>query len=66
MCNSEADSVDRSATELSLVELAGIISDSEAEEMRDALRELRVRSRDRIDLMTESTAVSRHILTSSR
>ena len=48
-----SDTVERIAGERSLLDLAGIISDDEAEEMREAIREQNDRSRDELDRRTD-------------
>ncbi|WP_440769092.1 antitoxin VapB family protein [Natronorubrum sp. DTA28] len=48
-----SDTVERIAGERSLLDLAGIISDGEAEEMREAIREQEDRSRDELDRLTD-------------
>lgn len=48
-----SDTVERIAGERSLLELAGLISDEEAEEMREAIREREQRSRERLDRYVE-------------
>ncbi|WP_207587021.1 antitoxin VapB family protein [Halomontanus rarus] len=48
-----SDTVERIAGERSLLDLAGILSDEEAEEMREAIREREERSRDRLDRLTD-------------
>lgn len=48
-----SDAVERIAGERSLLDLAGILSDEEAEEMREAIREGEERSRDRLDRLTD-------------
>ena len=48
-----SDTVERIAGERSLLELAGLISDEEAEEMRQAIREREKRSRERLDRYVE-------------
>lgn len=48
-----SDTVERIAGERSLLDLAGTLSDDEAEEMREAIREQDDRSRDRLDRLTD-------------
>jgi predicted CopG family antitoxin len=48
-----SDTVERIAGERSLLDLAGILSDEEAEDMRDAIQEQEERSRERLDRLTE-------------
>ncbi|MCH7659880.1 MAG: antitoxin VapB family protein [Euryarchaeota archaeon] len=48
-----SDTIERIASERSLLDLAGILSDEEAAEMREAIRESEERSRDRLDKLTE-------------
>lgn len=48
-----SDTVERIAGERSLLELAGLVSDEEAEEMREAIREREERSRERLDRHVE-------------
>ncbi|ELY62145.1 antitoxin VapB family protein [Natronolimnohabitans innermongolicus] len=48
-----SDTVERIAGERSLLDLAGIISDEEAEVMREAIRERNERSRDELDRLTD-------------
>ncbi|SEH11016.1 Uncharacterized ACR, COG1753 [Natronorubrum sediminis] len=48
-----SDTVDRIAGERSLLDLAGIISEDEANEMRDAIQEQEDRSRENLDRLTE-------------
>ena len=48
-----SDTVERLAGERSLLDLAGILSDEEADEMREAIREGEERSRERLDRLTE-------------
>lgn len=48
-----SDTVERIAGERSLLELAGLVSDEEAEEMREAIREREERSRERLDRYVE-------------
>ena len=48
-----SDTIERLADERSLLDLAGILSDEEAEEMREAIREGDERSRERLDRLTE-------------
>lgn len=48
-----SDAVERIAGERSLLDLAGILSDEEATEMREAIRESEERSRERLDELTE-------------
>ena len=48
-----SDTVERIAGERSLLDLAGIISDDEAEKMRDAIREQEDRSRDELDRLAD-------------
>jgi predicted CopG family antitoxin len=48
-----SDTIERLAGERSLLDLAGILSDEEAEEMREAIREGDERSRERLDRLTE-------------
>ena len=48
-----SDTVERIAGERSLLELAGILSDDEAEAMREAISERDRRSRERLDDLTE-------------
>ncbi|SDK20864.1 antitoxin VapB family protein [Natronorubrum texcoconense] len=48
-----SDTVERIAGERSLLDLAGIISDDEAEEMREAIREQEDRSRDELDRLAD-------------
>ncbi|MFC4544698.1 antitoxin VapB family protein [Halosolutus amylolyticus] len=44
-----SDTVERIAGERSLLDLAGLLSDAEAEELREAIRERNDRSRDELD-----------------
>lgn len=48
-----SDTVERIAGERSLLDLAGILSDEEAEDVREAIREQEERSRERLDERTE-------------
>lgn len=48
-----SDAVERIAGERSLLELAGILSDEEAETMREAIQERDEQSRDRLDRLTD-------------
>ncbi|NKE35007.1 hypothetical protein GWG54_04080 [Natronococcus sp. JC468] len=48
-----SDTVERIAGERSLLDLAGILSDEEAEEMREAIDERETQSRARLDRFTE-------------
>lgn len=48
-----SDTVQRIAGERSLLDLAGILSDEEAEEIREAIREQDDRSRDELDRLTD-------------
>lgn len=48
-----SDTVERIADERSLLDLAGILSEEEAEEMREAIRESEDRSRERLDRLTD-------------
>lgn len=48
-----SDTVERIAGERSLFDLAGILSEKEAEEMREAIRESEERSRERLDRLTD-------------
>ncbi len=48
-----SDTVERIAGERSLLDLAGILSEEEAEEMREAIRESEDRSRERLDRLTD-------------
>lgn len=48
-----SDTVERIAGERSLLDLAGILSEEEAEEMRDAIRERDGRARERLDRLTD-------------
>lgn len=48
-----SDTVERIAGERSLLDLAGILSDAEAEEMREAIREQDDRSRDELDRLAD-------------
>ncbi|AGB38960.1 antitoxin VapB family protein [Natronococcus occultus] len=48
-----SDTVERIAGERSLLDLAGILSDEEAEEMRDAIDERETQSRERLDRLTD-------------
>lgn len=48
-----SDTVNRIAGEQSLLELAGILSDAEAEDMREAIRDQEDRSRERLDRLTD-------------
>lgn len=48
-----SDTVERIAGERSLLDLAGIPSEEEAEEMREAIRESEDRSRERLDRLTD-------------
>lgn len=48
-----SDTVNRIAGERSLVELAGMLSDAEAEDMREAIRDQEDRSRERLDQLTD-------------
>jgi predicted CopG family antitoxin len=47
-----SDTVERIAGERSLLDLAGILSDEEAEEMRKAIRQREEQSRERLDRLT--------------
>lgn len=47
-----SDTVERIAGERSLLGLAGILSEGEAEEMREAIRESEDRSRERLDRLS--------------
>lgn len=48
-----SDTVSRLAGERSLLDLAGILTDEEAEEMREAIEEQEDRTRERLDHFTE-------------
>lgn len=48
-----SDTVERLAGERSLLDLVGILSDEEAEAMRDAIEERDRRSRERLDELAE-------------
>ena len=48
-----SDTVERLAGERSLLELAGLLADEEADAMRDAIEEGDRRSRERLDELTE-------------
>lgn len=48
-----SDTVEWIAGERSLLDLAGILSEEEAEEMREAIRESEDRSRERLDRLTD-------------
>lgn len=48
-----SDTVERIAGERSLLDLAGILSDEEAQEMRDAIREQDDRSRGELDELAD-------------
>lgn len=48
-----SDTVERIAGERSLLELAGIISDEEADSMREAIDAQESRTRERLDELTE-------------
>lgn len=48
-----SDTVERIAAERSLLDLAGVLSDAEAEEMREAIRDQEDRSRDELDRLTD-------------
>lgn len=48
-----SDTVNRIAGERSLLELAGILSDAEAEDMREAIQDQEDRSRERLDRLTD-------------
>jgi len=48
-----SDTVERIAGDRSLLELAGILSDEEAETMREAIEERDEQSRDRLDRLTD-------------
>lgn len=48
-----SDTVERIAGERSLLELAGILSDEEAEAMREAIQQRDEQSRDRLDRLTD-------------
>lgn len=48
-----SDTVERIAGERSLLELAGILSDEEAETMREAIEAQESRTRDRLNELTE-------------
>lgn len=48
-----SDTVERLAGERSLLELVGVLSDEEAAEMREAIREQEERSRERLDRLAE-------------
>lgn len=48
-----SDTVERIAGERSLLDLADVLSEKEAEEMREAIREQDGRSRDRLDRLTD-------------
>lgn len=48
-----SDTVHRIAGERSLLDLAGILSDEEAEEIREAIRKREDRTRERLDRLTE-------------
>jgi len=48
-----SDTVERIAGDRSLLELAGILSDAEAETMREAIEERDEQSRDRLDRLTD-------------
>lgn len=48
-----SDTVERIAGERSLLDLSGILSDEEAEEMREAIREQDDRSRNELDRLTD-------------
>ena len=48
-----SDTVERIAGERSLLDLAGVLSEEEAEKMREAIREQDDRSRERLDRLTD-------------
>lgn len=48
-----SDTVERIAGERSLLDLAGVLSDEEAQEMRDAIRERDDRSRGELDELAD-------------
>jgi predicted CopG family antitoxin len=48
-----SDTVERLAGERSLLELAGVLTDDEAERMRDAIRDQEDRSRKRLDRLAD-------------
>ena len=48
-----SDTVERIAGERSLLDLAGVLSEEEAGEMREAIRERDGRSRERLDRLTD-------------
>ena len=48
-----SDTVNRIAGERSLLELTGILSDAEAEDMREAIRDQEEWSRERLDRLTD-------------
>ncbi|MDL5362262.1 antitoxin VapB family protein [Halalkalicoccus sp. NIPERK01] len=48
-----SDTVERIAGERSLLDLAGILTDEEAEEMREAIEESEGRSHDRLDRLAD-------------
>ena len=48
-----SDTVERIAGERSLLDLAGVLSEKEAEKMREAIREKDGRSRERLDRLTD-------------
>lgn len=48
-----SDTVNRIAGERSLLDLAGILSDAEAEDMREAIQDQEDRSRERLDRLTD-------------
>ncbi|ELY95326.1 hypothetical protein C482_16833 [Natrialba chahannaoensis JCM 10990] len=48
-----SDTIDRIAGERSLLDLAGVLTDAEAETMRDAIREQTDRSRAELDRRTD-------------
>jgi len=48
-----SDTVERIAGERSLLELAGILSDEEADEMREAIEERQISSREQLDEITK-------------
>lgn len=48
-----SDTVERIAGERSLLDLAGILTEDEADQMRDAIRNREEQSRDRLDRFTD-------------
>lgn len=48
-----SDTVNRIAGERSLLDLAGILSDAEAKDMREAIQDQEDRSRERLDRLTD-------------